>query len=158
MSRKQTLRAIFAVTIFLTVSLSHLQTRELAESRPPKKAEAGKGKSSMRYGVFVKMTARPGKRDAVVAILLRDVEKAKAVGCDLYVVNLAPDNPEVVWVSEVWTSREAHRASLQLPSVKQAIAEAMPMLTGEFQQIEVDVVGGLGLPARPDPEGLKKSF
>ena len=109
----------------------------------------------MRYGIFVKMTARPGKRDAVVAILLRDVEKANTVGCDLYVVNLAPDSPDVIWVTEVWTSREAHRASLQLPSVKQAIAEAMPMLTGDFKQIEVDVVGGLGLPARPDPDGSK---
>jgi len=34
------------------------------------------------------MTARPGKRDAVITvitILLRDVEELKAVGCDLYV-------------------------------------------------------------------------
>jgi hypothetical protein len=44
---------------------------------------------------------------------------------------------------------------LQLPGVKQAIAEAMPMLTGEFEQIEFDVVGGLGLPARPDTDGSK---
>jgi len=29
------------------------------------------------------------------------------------------------------------------------------MLTGEFDQIEVDVVGGLGLPARPDSGGSK---
>ncbi|MCI0390732.1 MAG: antibiotic biosynthesis monooxygenase [Acidobacteria bacterium] len=101
------------------------------------------------------MTTHPGKRDAVVAILLRDVEELKAVGCDLYIVNLAPNNPDVVWVSEVWTSREAHRASLQLPSVKQAITEARPMLTGEFEQIEVDVVGGLGLPPRPDPNKPK---
>jgi quinol monooxygenase YgiN len=109
----------------------------------------------MRYGVFVKMTARAGKRDAVVALLMRGVEGLRAIGCDLYVVNLAPDNPDVVSVFEVWGSREAHRASLQLPGVKQAIAEAMPMLTGEFEQIEFDVVGGLGLPARPDTDGSK---
>jgi quinol monooxygenase YgiN len=47
----------------------------------------------------------------------------------------------------VWESREAHRASLQLPETRQAITEAMPLLTGEFQSIELDVVGGLGLPS-----------
>jgi quinol monooxygenase YgiN len=47
---------------------------------------------------------------------------------------------------EVWASRNAHRASLQLPETRQAIAEAMPLLTGEFQSIGLDVIGGLGLP------------
>jgi quinol monooxygenase YgiN len=151
MIRKHALRSILAIIVFLSVCSIAPPAKELAGAQQPEKAALQKGKSSMRYGRFGKMTTRPGKRDAVVAILLRDIEKAKAVGCDLYVVNMAPDNPDDIWVTEVWTSRESHRASLQLPSVKQAIAEAMPMLTGEFQQIEVDVVGGLGLPARTDP-------
>jgi quinol monooxygenase YgiN len=151
---KQALYAIMAISAFLSVCPIVSQAQESAETQQ-KKVEPQKGKYSIRYGLFVKITTRPGKRDAVVAILLRDVEKAKAASCDLYVVNLAPNNPDVVLVSEVWTSREAHRASLQLTSVKQAIAEAFPMLTGEFEQIEVDVVGGLGLPARPDPADSK---
>ena len=103
----------------------------------------------MRYGLHGRLTAKPGKRDEVVNLLLRDVEELRDAGCDLYMVSLAPDQPDVVLVTEVWTSREAHRASLQLPSVKAAIAEAMPLLTGEFGGEELTVVGGLGVPERP---------
>jgi quinol monooxygenase YgiN len=100
----------------------------------------------MRYGLSVKMGVKPGQRDAVVAILMRDVESMKDAGCDLYLVGVSDADPDAVFVTEVWASRDAHRASLDLPAVQQAIAEAMPMLTGEFQQTEFDVVGGLGIP------------
>jgi quinol monooxygenase YgiN len=99
-----------------------------------------------RFGLYAKLVAKPGQRDALVAILLRDVEALRAHGCELYVVNVAPDQSDVVWVTEVWASKDAHRASLQLPETKQAIFEAMPLLTGEFEQVELSVVGGLGLP------------
>jgi quinol monooxygenase YgiN len=49
---------------------------------------------------------------------------------------------EVIWVTEVWKSAESHAASLKLPTVKEAISEAMPSLTGEFDQIQLSVVGG----------------
>lgn len=100
----------------------------------------------MRYGRFGKLGTRPGQREALVAILLRDVAALKAVGCDLYLVHVSPEQPDGVWVTEVWESKEAHGASLALPSVKQAIAEAMPLLSGEFESFEFEVVGGLGFP------------
>lgn len=101
--------------------------------------------TTLRYGVSGSMGTRPGKRDAVVALLMRDVEALKAVGCDLYVVSVSDDRPDTIFVTEVWKSADAHKASLQLPSVKAAIAEAMPMLSGEFEQTITSVVGGLGL-------------
>lgn len=103
----------------------------------------------MRYGLFGKLVTRPGQRDAVVALLLRGVEELRSVGCQLYLVNVSPGHPDAIWVMEAWTSKEAHHASLQLPSVRQAIAEAMPLLTGEFERTELAVAGGLGL---PDPD------
>ncbi len=103
----------------------------------------------MRYGLFVKLVAKPGQRDAVVALLLRGVEEMREIGCELYVVNTSPDHPDAIYVMEVWTSKDAHHGSLELPAVKQAIAEAMPLLTGEFESTQLDVAGGLGLPAQP---------
>lgn len=100
----------------------------------------------MRYGRFGSLETRPGKRDAVVSILLRGVDELESVGCDLYLVHVSDERPDTVWVTEVWKTREAHRASLALPSVKEAIAEAMPLLTGKFESVEFSVVGGLGLP------------
>ena len=100
---------------------------------------------TLRHGLSGSMGTKPGQRDAVVALLLRDVEELKAVGCDLYVVSVSEDKPDTIFVTEVWKSAAAHKASLQLPSVKAAIAEAMPMLSGEFEQVTYSVVGGLGL-------------
>jgi quinol monooxygenase YgiN len=105
----------------------------------------------MRYGLFVTIHLKPGQRDAVVDILMRDVEASRALGCDLYMVGVSDEKPDVVYVTEVWASREAHHASLSDPAVQAAIAKAMPMLTGEFHSTEFSVVGGLGVPQGSAP-------
>ena len=43
---------------------------------------------------------------------------------------MSEDEPDTVFVAELWESAEAHRASLSLPSVQAAIAEARPLLSG----------------------------
>lgn len=101
----------------------------------------------MRYGYFGTMRVRPGHRDEVVATLVSGQEDLKAAGCDLYAVGVSDADKDLVWVNEIWASKEAHTASLQLPEVKAAIAKTMPLLTGEFTGQEVDIVGGLGVPA-----------
>jgi quinol monooxygenase YgiN len=99
----------------------------------------------MAYGYLGSMRTKAGHRDEVVALLLRDVEALRPAGCRLYVVSLSDTDPDVIWVSEVWESQEHHDASLQLPTAKAAIAEAMPLLTGDFTRQETTVVGGLGV-------------
>jgi quinol monooxygenase YgiN len=91
------------------------------------------------------MRTQPGRRDEVVAILLRDVEGLREAGCDAYIVSVSDDDEDAIHVMEVWRSAEQHKASLELPAVKAAIGEAMPMLTGEFASRELTVAGGLGL-------------
>jgi len=93
------------------------------------------------------MRTRPGHRDEVVRILLSGVDGLREVGCRLYVVSVADSEPDLICVTEVWDSKEAHDASLQLPETKAAIAAAMPMLTGELTGRETTVVGGLGVRA-----------
>ena len=99
----------------------------------------------MRYGYIGTMRTRPGRRDEVVAILLRDVEGLREAGCDAYIVSVSAEDDDLIHVTEVWASREHHRASLELPATKAAIAEAMPMLTGELSSQELGVVGGLAI-------------
>jgi quinol monooxygenase YgiN len=101
------------------------------------------------YGYIGSMRTRPGTRDDVIAILLRGIEEHSAMGCLSYVVGACPSDDNRIWVTEVWESAEHHKASLELPETKAAIATAMPMLTGEFTRQEVHVVGGLGLPTTP---------
>lgn len=71
-------------------------------------------------------------RDKVVAILTRRNAQLDDAGCLLYEVGTNEDEPDTVYVAELWTSPEAHQASLQLESVRAAIAEAMPLLSGQM--------------------------
>jgi quinol monooxygenase YgiN len=101
----------------------------------------------VRYGYFGTMRARPGHREDVVAILVSGTDRLREIGCDLYVVGTSDTDKDLIWVNEVWLSKAHHDDSLQLPEVKAAITKAMPMLTGEFTGQEIDIVGGLGVPA-----------
>jgi quinol monooxygenase YgiN len=83
----------------------------------------------------------PGRRDELVALLTRPSPELAAIGCLLYEVGVNDEAPETVFVVELWESAEAHRASLELPSVQASIAEARPLLSGEFGGSRFDVVG-----------------
>jgi quinol monooxygenase YgiN len=99
----------------------------------------------VRYGYFGTMRVKPGHRDEVVATLVSGQDGLRAAGCDLYAVGVSDDDKDLVWVNEIWVSKEAHDASLALPEVQAAITTTMPLLTGEFTGQEVEVVGGLGV-------------
>lgn len=83
----------------------------------------------------------PGHRDELVAILTRRSDAMAEVGCQLYEVGVNLDHPDTVFVAELWDSPEAHRASLELPEVQAAIAEARPLLSGEMGGFQFDAVG-----------------
>lgn len=85
--------------------------------------------------------AVPGKRDELVARLTSSKPGLSEAGCLLYEVGVSDDEPDTVFVAELWTSEEAHRASLQLPEVQEAIAAARPLLSGQFGGFAFHVVG-----------------
>ena len=84
---------------------------------------------------------QPGRREDVVAILTRRNVQLGDAGCLLYEVGVSEDAPDTVYVAELWVSPEAHRASLQLDSVRAAIAEAMPLLSGQMGGSQFTVTG-----------------
>ncbi|GAA3071399.1 MULTISPECIES: putative quinol monooxygenase [Actinomycetes] len=89
-------------------------------------------------GSFV---TQPGRRDDVVAILTRHSPQLAASGCRSYEVGVDDAQPDTVFVAEIWDSAEAHEQSLHLESTREAIAEAMPLLTGEMTQQHFTSVG-----------------
>lgn len=100
----------------------------------------------MSYGYHATLKARPGHRDEVIALLLRGVDGLRAAGCRLYAVGVSDaTDPDLIWVHELWDTKEQHDASLLLPETKATITEALPLLTGEITGQELTVVGGLGV-------------
>ena len=80
------------------------------------------------YGLIGTMKARPGQRDALVQVLVQGV--AGMPGCLSYIVADDPTDPDLIWITEAWESKDAHDASLSLPSVRAAIAKGRPMIAG----------------------------
>lgn len=97
--------------------------------------------NSMTFANVGTLGVRPGKRDEVVAILTRRNPQLDEAGCLLYEVGISDDEPDTVFVAELWTSAEAHRASLQLDSVRSAIQQAMPLLSGQMGGNQFTVAG-----------------
>ena len=95
------------------------------------------------YGLITKIDISPGRRDSLIAILLEGV--AGMPGCRSYVVAKDLENPDAIWVTEVWDSKESHEASLSLSSVQAAIAEGRPMIAGFSERTTTEPVGGHGL-------------
>ncbi|MET2830589.1 putative quinol monooxygenase [Mesorhizobium shangrilense] len=101
------------------------------------------------YGLIGKMRATRGQRDAVMDILRAST--GALPGCLSYVIARDPADADAIWVTEVWTDAASHKASLQLPEVQAAIAEARQMIAGMEFRIETHPVGGFGLsPAKTD--------
>jgi quinol monooxygenase YgiN len=98
------------------------------------------------YGLIGRVQAKPGQRDALIAILLAGTEKMR--GCLSYVVAEVPTDPDSLWITEVWDNQESHEASLSLPSVKEAISRGRPMIAGFSDRFETRPVGGQGLATR----------
>ncbi len=95
------------------------------------------------YGLIGKMLAVPGQRSALIEILLES--SAEMPGCLAYVIAADAMDPDAVWITEVWDSRESHAASLSLPAVQQAIARARPIIAGFGERFETIPAGGVGL-------------
>lgn len=93
------------------------------------------------YGLIGEMIAAPGKRGELVAILAEGT--AAMPGCLSYVIALDGANPDAIWITEVWTDKASHSASLQLPAVQAAIARGRPLITGFGSRTETVPVAGV---------------
>lgn len=104
---------------------------------------AARAQETAMYGLIGQFIAQPGQRDALTAILLESIEAMP--GCLSYVVAHDPENADMIWITEVWTDRESHQGSLQLPQVRDAIGRARPLIAGFGSHNETTPVGGVGL-------------
>ncbi len=95
------------------------------------------------YGLIGKMSVVAGKRDELISILLEGVSGMP--GCLSYVVAKDPADADAIWITEVWDSEQSHKASLSLPSVRQAITRGKPLIAGFSNNTVTEPVGGHGL-------------
>jgi quinol monooxygenase YgiN len=83
-----------------------------------------------KYGLIGQMLAKPGKRDELLGYLTAST--AVMPGCLSYIVALDTANPDAIWITEVWDSRESA-----------AITKARPIIAGFPQHFETAPVAGV---------------
>jgi quinol monooxygenase YgiN len=100
-----------------------------------------------KYFLHGSLIAKEDKGGELAGLLIEASKLvANAKGCHFYVVSIDEKEPETVWVTEVWESKEDHENSLKTEAVRTLISKAIPMLAGQPQRgHELSVLGGHGL-------------
>ncbi len=105
------------------------------------------------YGMIGKLQAKPGQRDALVRLLLAG--SGEMLGCLSYIVAADAGDADAVWVTEAWDSEASHKASLQLPQVRDAIRQALPLVAGFETIATTRPLGGSGIGTAPATNALR---
>jgi quinol monooxygenase YgiN len=87
------------------------------------------------------MTAQPGKGDELAEFLL-DAPSLPHEDCVVFLVSRSAGNRDIVYVTEGWTSREAHSRFFATEKAQALVAKLQPLLAGESQYVDAVPVGG----------------
>lgn len=96
--------------------------------------KTGSSEMSERYGIIGQMKTAQGKRDEVIRTLVEGT--ADMPGNIAYLIAEDMGDPDSIWITEVWESKEDHAASLQLPQVQTAIGKARAHIAGFGTRVE----------------------
>jgi quinol monooxygenase YgiN len=97
------------------------------------------------HAQHAKMIVRPGKRDEVIQLLNSSTELLHATpGCVYYLISIT-EEPDVVWVSELWASKEAKEALAASPETAKTMKQLMPLIVSVTDRTGMTVVGGFGI-------------
>ncbi|BCJ37031.1 hypothetical protein Athai_45340 [Actinocatenispora thailandica] len=80
-----------------------------------------------RFSVYGKMTAKTGQRDELVA-RLADLLRLDTPGLEWCSINTALDDPDTIWVTEIWTDKVTHDAQTRSEAVVAATARVMELV------------------------------
>nr|WP_236599829.1 putative quinol monooxygenase [Ramlibacter alkalitolerans] len=83
-----------------------------------------------------KLKAEPGQREALMAILLQGTRAMP--GCIHYIIGRDTQDERTLWVVETWDSPQAHRSSLALPEVVEAMTRGKPLIAAIEQRVETE--------------------
>jgi quinol monooxygenase YgiN len=94
-----------------------------------------------RYG---KASARAGRGAELAEVLLAAAAELESdPGCQLYLINRQADQPDVIWVTELWRSQADLDASLERIRGSEGVAAAMALVE-DWQMVELELLGGKG--------------
>jgi len=96
------------------------------------------------YLLHGKFTAKPNHRDDLAKILIEASGLISyAPGCRLYLISQDDSDPDSVYVSEWWDSKDDHDKSLKIDGVMDLIMKGLSFFAGKPEKgQELTVLGG----------------
>lgn len=80
------------------------------------------------YIIFGSFSAKEGKSEELLEILLSGHDMNEFPGCREYRVFMDAEDSNKLWIFETWDSYEAHQASLLDDVIRGQIEKAMPLI------------------------------
>lgn len=99
---------------------------------------------TINHGFHATMTAQPGKGDELVALLLRAPSLTND-DCVVFLVGRSASNPDRVFVTEGWTTEEAHGRFFVSDVAKAYTAQFGPLVADSAYLDEVPLGGKAAL-------------
>lgn len=91
------------------------------------------------------MTARPGRGDDLIALLMSGLDEgnpASSESCVVYLVSRSAADPDVAHVIEGWTSKEEHHRVFAGEAAQAIVARFTDLLAGESVYTDLTPAGG----------------
>lgn len=96
---------------------------------------------SIQHGFHATIPAAPGKGDALVELLL-SAPSLTHDDCLVFLVGRSASNPDLVFVTEGWSSPEAHAAFFASEAAQAYVARFAPLVAGESVYADEVPLGG----------------
>lgn len=99
----------------------------------------------MKFGMQAVLISAPGKGAELAEIMKQAAQTVSSMkGCELYIVQQSLANEDEVLITEVWSSKEDHKASLANENIRALITKAKPIITS-MESKPAKVIGGHGI-------------
>ena len=99
----------------------------------------------MKFGMQAVLTSTPGKGTELAGIMLRASKAVSTMkGSELYLVQQSLTDENQILITELWSTKEDHQASLSNETVRALITEAKPIISA-MSGNPAKFVGGHGV-------------
>ena len=96
---------------------------------------------SIEFGFHASITAHPGRGAALIALLSAAPSLGEA-DCLVFLIGRSATNPDLVFVTEGWSSREAHGRFFASAAAQAFVTSLAPLVAGESVYLDEVPVGG----------------
>ncbi|MFF5256843.1 putative quinol monooxygenase [Streptomyces leeuwenhoekii] len=98
------------------------------------------------YAFYAKFTTHPGEQDTLARRFLQVAEALEEfTGCELFAVAVPLEEADAVYVTEAWSSQEAHSAALADERVSAITGQLPGLLAAAPERVTLVPLGGKGL-------------